>query len=590
MQTDWRRILTYIRPYRSRVILGTCFTLLLSLSNLPLPLIMQYLIDDVIRAGQWAQLNFVLIMILSLHVIRGLFSFFQTYTITYLGQRLVLDIRHQLFDHLQKLSLSYYDKKQTGKIMSRVMDDVTNIQSMLSSQFITAFTDFVTLFVVIGLLFYKNWALALMSISVVPFYIANRQYFKPRIRLMSQGIRASWDRIFGSVQETMSAVYVVKAFAQEERETKDFEMSTWENTDLNLERASVSIKFSAIAGSISGLGTALVLWYGGYSVIQLEMSTGELIAFYGLVGFLYGPAVRLATLSANIQESLVSVDRVFEILNTKPDVEDEGEIRLPRIKGHVELRNICFGYSPDQFVLDSINLDIEPGMTVAFVGHTGCGKTTLVNIIPRFYDPILGTILIDDYDSRDVTIESLRAQIGIVLQESVLFDASIRNNIRYGKMDASDEEVEQAAQVANIHDYITSLPDGYETRLGEEGTTLSGGQKQRIAIARAIVADPRILIMDEATSALDSQSESLIQEALKNVRKNRTSFVIAHRLSTILDADLIVVMDHGKIIETGTHESLMHLNGLYALLYEEQFKKTSHGNGHAETVLQDSDA
>ena len=578
MQSDWRRLLAYIRPYRSRVIFGTCFTLLLSLSNLPLPLIMQYFIDEVLIAEQWAQLNLILMMILGLHVVRGLFSFLQTYTITYLGQRLVLDLRHLLFDHLQKLSLSYYDKKQTGKIMSRVMDDVTSIQSMLSSQVIRAFTDFVTLFVVIGLLFYKNWALALMSISVVPFYIANRQYFKPKIRLISREIRESWDHIFGSVQETMAGVYVVKAFSQEERETHEFEVSTWDNTELSMGRQFMAVRFSAIAGIISGLGTSLVLWYGGYTAVQGTMTIGELMAFYGLVGFLYGPAVRLATLSANIQASLVSVERVFEILDTKPDVEDGGISRLPRIKGHVEFRDVCFGYNPDQFVLDSINLDVKPGMTVALVGHTGCGKTTLVNIIPRFYDPILGSVFIDDYDTRDVRIESLREQIGIVLQESVLFDETIRKNIAYGKMDASDGEVEHAAQVANIHDYIISLPDGYGTRLGDEGMILSGGQKQRIAIARAIVADPRILIMDEATSALDSESESLIQEALKNVRKNRTSFVIAHRFSTILDADLIVVMDQGKIIETGTHENLLQRKGLYAILYEEQFKKSLNGS------------
>lgn len=590
MQSDWRRLLAYIRPYRSRVIFGTCFTLLLSLSNLPLPLIMQYFIDEVLIAGQWAQLNLILMMILGLHVVRGLFSFFQTYTITLLGQRLVLDLRHFLFDHLQKLSLSYYDKKQTGKIMSRVMDDVTSIQSMLSRQVIRAFTDFVTLFVVIGLLFHKNWALALMSISVVPFYIANRQYFKPKIRSISRDIRESWDHIFGSVQETMAGVYVVKAFSQEERETHEFELSTWDNTELSMGRQFMAVKFSAIAGIISGLGTSLVLWYGGYAAVQGTMTIGELMAFYGLVGFLYNPAVRLATLSANIQESLVSVERVFEILDTKPDVEDDGISRLPRIKGHVEFRDVCFGYSPDQFVLDTINLDVKPGMTVALVGHTGCGKTTLVNIIPRFYDPILGSVFIDDYDTRDVRIESLREQIGIVLQESVLFDETIRNNIAYGKMDASDGEVEHAAQVANIHDYIISLPDGYDTRLGDEGMILSGGQKQRIAIARAIVADPRILIMDEATSALDSESESLIQEALKNVRKNRTSFVIAHRFSTILDADLIVVMDQGKIIETGTHETLLQRNGLYAILYEEQFKKSLNGSASDKSQVLETNA
>lgn len=573
MDSDWRRILAYIQPYRFRVALGILFTLLLTLSNFPLPLILQYLIDEVIARARWAQLNLVLFLILSLHLIRGIFSFCQTYTISYLGQRIVFDLRRQLFDHLQGLSLSYYDKKQTGKIMSRVMDDVSNIQSMMSNQFIRAFTDFITLGAVIGFLVYKNWELALISISVIPFYVANRHYYRPRIRAISTEIRASWDRIFGTVQETMAGVYVVKAFSQEDRETEAFRQSTWDNMHLSMDQQKISIRFSTIAGSISGLGTALVLGYGGYAVIQGSLTTGELMAFYGLVGFLFGPAARIAELSARFQESLVSVERVFEILDTRSDIEDAGVIVLPRIQGRVTFRDVCFGYSPDTFVLDDINLDIDPGMTVALVGHTGCGKTTLVNLIPRFYDPVIGAVLIDDYDIRDVTVASLRAQIGIVLQESTLFDETIRNNIRYGKLDATDREIEHAAKVANIHDYIVSLPDGYDTQLGDEGVTLSGGQQQRIAIARAVVADPRILIMDEATSSLDSESEALIQEALRNVMEGRTSFVIAHRLSTILDADLIVAMDHGKIIEMGTHEELLRQGGLYALLYEEQFKK-----------------
>ena len=575
MDSDWRRVFAYLKPYRFRVSLGILFTFLLTLGNLPLPLIMQYFIDEVIAQARWEQLNLILLLILGLHLFRGLFSYFQTYTITLLGQRLVFDLRRQLFDHLQKLSLSYYDKKQTGKIMSRVMDDVNGIQSLLSSRFIQALTDFITLFAVLGLLFYKNWALTLVSISVVPFYVVNRQYFRKRIRNISRQMRESWDRIFGAVQETVAGVFVVKAFAQEERETESFRESTWDNMGLAMNQQRMMIRFSTIAGTISGVGTALVLWYGGYEVIHDRLTTGGLMAFYGLVGFLYGPAVRIADLSARIQESLVSIERVFEILDTKPDVEDDGTRLLPRIEGRVTFRDMCFGYSPDNFVLDSINLDIDPGMTVALVGHTGCGKTTIVNLIPRFYDPVLGAVLIDDYDIRDVTVESLRAQIGIVLQESVLFDETIRNNIRYGKLDATDDEIVEAAKIANIHDYILSLPDGYDARLGDDGLTLSGGQKQRIAIARAIVSDPRILIMDEATSALDSESEALIQDALRKILKNRTSFVIAHRLSTILDADLIVAMDHGKIIETGTHNELLRREGLYAMLYEQQYKKKS---------------
>ncbi|MBI4552244.1 MAG: ABC transporter ATP-binding protein, partial [Candidatus Latescibacteria bacterium] len=473
MRSNLLRTFAYLRPYRFRVALGVGLTLLMTLSNFPGPLIVQYFIDEVVGKARWEQLYLVLILIIGRHFIRGVLSYFLTYTISYLGQRIIFDLRRAVFDHLQKLSLSFYDKKQTGKIMTRVIDDVSTVQSMISGQFITAFTDVITLGVVVGMLFYKNWTLALISVTVIPFYLANYRYFRTRLRAVSRRIRESWDRVFAGVQETIAGVFVVKTFAQEEREAETFRAGTWDTMHLSMEQNRTSIVFSAVAASISGLGTALVLWYGGFEVIRGNLTTGQLMAFYWFLGFLYDPAVRLTELNSTLQQSIVSIDRVFEVLDTKPDVEDEGTLVLPKIEGRVTFRNVCFGYSPDVFVLDRINVEVEPGMMVALVGHTGCGKTTLVNLIPRFYDPVIGTVLIDDYDIREVTLDSLRAQIGIVLQESILFDETIRNNIRYGKLDATDDEIHAAATIANIHDYIVSLPDGYATKIGDEGMTLS---------------------------------------------------------------------------------------------------------------------
>ncbi|MCD6166139.1 hypothetical protein B5M50_02550 [candidate division KSB1 bacterium 4484_219] len=573
--SKFKRLSIYIKPYWSKMALAMGTTLLLTLTNIPVPLLVKYLVDDVLAKGNWAGLNIVFFGIVLVFLVKGGLSFLLTYLITFLGQRLVLDLRRQIYRHLQRLSLSFYDRERTGKIISRIIDDVDLVQTLISNYIITIFTDVVTLGVILFIIFRMNWQLSLVCLSVLPFYVINYRMFIQKIKSASQRTREKMDEILGNLGEKLTGVSVIKAFGKEEHEIRLFQEQNLERFGLRMRQGVLNIYLSSTAGLISGLGTALALSFGGYQVFQGALTVGGLMAFYSYIGFLYNPAVRLSEVNSMIQQGVVSLNRIFEILDTMPDVEDKASVILPRIKGRVQFKNVYFGYSPDQFILKNINLDVHPGQLIALVGHTGSGKTTIVNLIPRFYDPILGSVLVDGYDIRKVQLNSLRQQIGIVLQESVLFDGTIADNIRYGKLTATQEEIEKAAKTANIHDFIVSLPEGYQTKVGKDGLKLSVGEKQRIAIARAVIADPAILIMDEATSSLDSESEAQIQEALQRIMKERTSFVIAHRLSTIIEADLIVVMDNGEIVEMGTHSELLAKGGLYSKYYEEQFKVTT---------------
>ncbi|MCC6442646.1 MAG: ABC transporter ATP-binding protein [Armatimonadetes bacterium] len=570
---DFTRFLGMLRPYRWRIIQALLCMLASSLLSLPMPMIMRYLIDEVIGKTQWGRLNIVFFLIVGLYILSGIVSFLLTMIITYLGQRVIFDIRSRLYKHLQKLSLSYFEKRQTGKIISRVINDVNVIQALITSGFITTVSDIVTLVIVLFILFYQDWMLAALALSVFPIYIFNFKFFIARIRGLSWQIREKMDIIFGDLQEKLSGIQVVKTYAREKAEIRQFVGETRDSLDLNVRQGVLGTELWTIAEFIGAVGTALVLWFGGRQVIQGHLTTGQLIAFYSYVGYLYGPTLRLIQINDTIQRTLAAIHRIFETLDTPPDIADKpGAVDMPPIQGRVRFENLVFGYNPDRMVLHNINLEAEPGMIVAFVGQSGSGKTTMINLIPRHYDPVEGRVTIDGFDLRDVRLSSLRRQIGVVIQETILFNTTIMENIRYGKLDASDEEVHEAARAANIHHVIEQFPLGYETKLGEEGVKLSGGERQRLAIARALLAQPRILILDEATSALDSETEAQIQEALDRLMQGRTSFVIAHRLSTIINADKIVVMEKGNILEAGNHQELLALGGTYAGLYNQQFK------------------
>jgi len=570
---DFTRFLGMLRPYRWRILQALLCMLTASLLSLPMPMIMRYFIDEVIGKTQWSKLTIVFILIIGLYLVSGVISFLLTMIITYLGQRVMFDFRCHLFKHLQKLSLGYFEKHQTGKIISRVINDVNIIQALITSGFITTVSDIVTLVIVLFILFFQDWKLALLALSVFPIYILNFEFFIGKIRRLSWQIREKMDIIFGDLQEKLSGIQVVKTYAREKAEIRQFVGETRESLDLNVQQGILGTELWTIAEFIGAVGTALVLWFGGRQVIQGHLSVGQLMAFYSYIGYLYGPTLRLIQINDTIQRTLAAIHRIFETLDTQPDIQDKPRaVPMPPIQGHVRFENVTFGYNPDRMVLHDIHLEARPGMIVALVGQSGSGKTTMINLITRNYDPVQGRITIDGLDLRDVRLSTLRRQIGVVIQETILFNTTIMENIRYGKLDATDEEIYEAARAANIHHVIEQFPLGYETRLGEEGVKLSAGERQRVAIARALLAQPRILILDEATSALDSETEAQIQEALDRLMKGRTSFVIAHRLSTIVNAHKIVVMEKGRILEMGSHQELLELGGTYANLYNQQFK------------------
>ena len=523
-----------------------------------------------------------LITIVTFFAVVSILRYLQTYSMTWVSQRILFDLRNHVFSHLQSLSMRFYDLKGTGQILSRVREDVAALRSLVTTTSIDIITDMVTVIVMLVFMFSWHWKLTLLSLAVMPLIIGNYFFFIHRLRPIWRQWRDKWADISTGLFEAVAGAKVVKAFGRERHhELKLFrDMRTTFEWEIKVTRDRTAMQ--RIAMFLRTLGGGVVLSYGGYLVVQGDFTLGSMIAFIAFLQRLQQPIMSLININATIQEAMVSTERVFGLLDSEPTVEEtQDAIALPEIRGHVKFDNVQFSYEPETPVLHDINLEAQPGMMIALVGPSGCGKTTVANLIARFYDPTSGSIRIDGYDLRDVTIKSIRSQMGIVLQENFLFDGSVAENIRFGRPNATDEEIVGAALAANAHQFIVEqLPEGYETKVGERGIRLSGGQKQRLSIARTILRDPRILILDEATSSLDTQSEEQIQQALDRLMKSRTSFVIAHRLSTVLKADMIVVMEEGRIVETGTHEQLMETEGMYAGMYNKQFKIESE-NGDA---------
>jgi subfamily B ATP-binding cassette protein MsbA len=412
-------------------------------------------------------------------------------------------------------------------------------------------------------------------VCVLPIYVVNFMMFQKPIRRAAEEARDQYGEVYGILSESVSGIRVVKAFAREQHEAMRFVQELRNGVNLQIRLARLRTMLGVISGLLTGLAATAVLYFGGMKMVNSgTMSLGDLMAFNQWLGMLYGPVIALVTVNDTLNWVLASIEHIFETLDTVPDLEDAKDpARLTELKGYVELENVWFAYEPGEWVLEDISLTAEPGKVVAFVGPSGSGKTTIVHLIPRFYDPTEGRVLIDGVELPTISSQFLRRNIGMVLQENFLFSGTLRDNIRYGRPEATDEEVVRAAMAANSHDFIMEFPDGYETVVGERGTRLSGGQRQRIAIARALLRDPRILILDEATAELDSESEALIQEALERLMKDRTTFIIAHRLSTVMNADQIIVLDQGRVVERGTHAELATAGGLYAKLCEVQFKR-----------------
>ncbi len=524
-----------------------------------------------------AELNMILFGIFLLFFFRAFFQYGEKYLIAYVSKISVRDIRDDLYQHLQSLSLDYYAQHNTGKIMSRATNDVGQIESSIASGAVRIFSYSFTLLAGIIKLFYDNWRLALISFIVIPFIAYVINYFNKRIRKVSKRVQEEIADVSDILQETLSGIRVVKCFGREEYEAERFAKQNHANFRANMKNQQLKATLSPITEFLASMSFIIVLRYGAFEVAQGQMTTGELIGFFALLMYIVNPLKSITKLSGTIQRALAAAERIFSVMDIAPNVVDkEGAVKLEEIKEGIEFKNLSFSYQDeDELALDNINFKVDIGEMVAFVGPSGAGKSTLANLIPRFYELNQGQIKIDGVDIRDIKIASLRDKIGIVPQENILFSGSIADNIRYGRLDANQEEIVEAAKAANAHEFILEFPKGYQTNLGERGKGLSGGQKQRIAIARAILKDPKILILDEATSALDTESEALVQEALERLMENRTSFVIAHRLSTIVDADKILVLKNGKIIEQGAHQELLSQDGLYSYLYQVQFNRDS---------------
>ena len=570
---NYKRLLMYIRPYLKRLFVAILFIVLAASANLYLPWIIKDMVDDVLAAKNMMMLNFIAVSIVVVFVFRGVFYYGQSYLVSYIGQRVVIDIREVLFRKFQRLPIAYFDKHQTGETMSYLTNDVNAMQNALVDNLIEAVTESAILVGSLIMMVYLDWKLSLLTLVVIPLVGQAMKIFGRKIKITAKVIQERLADITSLLQESISSIRVVKSFVREDYEIKRF----CKENDLNFQAAMKNIQLTSMLTPtvelLAAIAVTFIVWFGGYEVVNGEITAGALIAFLTYAVNLANPVKRLSRVYGNIQKAMAAVDRVFDVIDLKETVTNkEGASDLPEVKGAVTVNNVTFSYSPDKPpALKNLSLTAKPGEMIAFVGPSGAGKSTVANLIPRFYDVNEGAILIDGHDIRDVTLESLREQIGIVPQETLLFSSTVRENIRYGRLDATDEEVEAAAKAANADVFIKELQEGYDTLIGERGLNLSGGQRQRIAIARAILKNPRILILDEATSALDTESEKIVQAALDKLMVGRTSFVIAHRLSTIFHADHIYVIDNGEIAEHGTHEELLKLGGLYYSLYQIQF-------------------
>jgi ABC-type multidrug transport system fused ATPase/permease subunit len=565
------RILSYARPYRRQLSLILLCMILSTVLSLPQPIVLKLLIDDVLVTGNLPMLNLLLGGLLGLYILQNVVSFAQRYLSSIVGQRLLIDIRQQIYAHLQRLSPKFYNNAQTGDLLSRTLYDANSLQALASTMLIDLLTNVATLLVISGIIFYMDWRLALVSCATVPAFASVILVFNKRIRRASIVARQETAQVNAHLQENLSGIRLIQAFAREAYEKQRFLGQLRKLARASIHSDIVNWQAGVIGGVIVFIGPLIVLWFGGVQVIRGALTVGSLIAFYSYLGKLYSPTNTLVQMTLGLQGLLAGIDRAFALLDTPIDVEERPDARtLPSVQGLVELKNVSFQHADNGFALQNLSFVAEPGTCIAIVGPSGAGKSTLVNLLCRFYDPLQGSITLDGYDLRDLKLDFLRQQIGVVSQDTFLFNASLQDNIGYGRADATEEEIVEAARMAEIHDFIAGLPQGYDTVVGERGVKLSGGQKQRIAIARAILRDPKILILDEATSSLDANVEASIQAALEPLMASRTTFIVAHRLSTVRNADHILVLDEGRIVDRGTHWELLQLDGLYQELYARQ--------------------
>jgi ATP-binding cassette, subfamily B, putative efflux pump len=573
-----KRYLQFVKPYKWKIALTIGIGIIKFGIPLLMPLLLKYVVDDIIGADltqdEKLQQLFTLmgIAFFIFLILRPPVEYIRQYLAQWTGSKILYDIRDRLFDHIQRLSLRFYSQTKTGEVIARVIHDVEQTKTFVITGLMNIWLDMVTILIAIVIMLTMNVPLTIVAILLFPFYGFSVKYFYSRLRKLTRDRSQALAEVQGHLHERVQGVPVIRSFALEDYEQRQFEKQNDKYLDRALNHTSWNAKAYAVTNTITDLAPLLVIAFAGYQVITTNLSIGTMVAFVGYMDRVYSPLRRLVNSATLLTQSIASMDRVFEFLDEKYDITDKPNAKeLKRVDGNVEFKNVSFQYADDEAkVLKDVSLRIKKGETVAFVGMSGGGKSTMISLIPRFYDVTEGSILLDGEDIRNVQARSLRDQIGMVLQDNILFSESVASNIRMGNPNATDEDVIAAAKAANAHDFIMEFPKGYDTLVGERGVKLSGGQKQRVAIARVFLKNPSILILDEATSALDLESEHLIQEALEKLAHDRTTFIVAHRLATITHADRIVLIENGEIKEMGTHEELMRRKGGYYDLFQVQ--------------------
>jgi len=564
----FKRFLPFVQPYLSRMLLAGLLVMGVAAINLALLRLAGMLWDIITVQHDGVRMTELIGVFLGLVILQGLCAMGHSYLTAWVSQRIVADFRRYLFRHLQTLDIGFFARRRTGELLSRLMSDVTVIQSVVTETPIDSAKQLVTLVGGIAFLLTMNWRLCLLILIVLPVLVLVAKIFGRKLKALSTSLQDHTAALSTLAEEVISGIRIVKSFVQTTREDARFSSQVDRTLELTMRRAGIMALFIPVISLLTFSAAAAVMWYGGRQVIEGTVTPGDLFAFVLFAGILIGPFSSAARVFAQVKEAQGAMQRVFEILDVRPDIHDQpGATVLSAVAGHVRFEGVGFAYDARTPVLSHLSFEAKPGELVAIVGPTGAGKTTVINLLHRFYDPTDGRITVDGQDVRQVSVESWYRQLALVPQETILFGGTILDNIRYGNPDADDAAVREASRAAHAHDFIMNCPDGYETVVGEKGVNLSGGQRQRIAIARAILKNPRILLLDEATSSLDTESERLVQEALERLMKGRTTFVVAHRLSTIQRADRILVLDKGRLVEDGTHDQLMERRGLYHYLY-----------------------
>lgn len=568
-----RRLLEYItRQRRQSTILVGAIVASTIISLLP-PYLSSIAIDNYIVEMDPRGLMLISIAFIVVYILHFITQYGQRYLINWLGSKLEYDIRLDIFTHLQRLNLDYYAHKEVGSVVSRATNDVDKITELITSGVASVIADLLTLTGIIGIMLWMNWWLSLITFTIIPLILLFLYFWGRRVRRVYRETRKTIASVSAQMEESVSGIKEIQSYSREGETKREFQQVNRSNMQANVQAGQVMSAFWPAVQIFSAIGNFLVLWFGGVAVMKGDLSVGILFGFMSYLSRFFWPIQDLAGFWNNVQSALAAAERVFGIIDTPASIKDkDGTIELPRIRGKISYENLTFSYEEGVPVLKDINVNIEPNTTVALVGPTGVGKTTMINLLYRFYDPVKGKVTVDGYDIRNVKISSLREQMAIVLQDNFLFSDTVKENIRYGRLDATDEEIIEVSKAVGAHEFIEKLPEGYETDVRERGGRLSVGQRQLLSLARALLADPRILIMDEATSSIDAYTELIIQEAMEKVMENRTSIIIAHRLSTVRNSDKIIVLKEGKIEETGTHNELISIGGVYKQLYDMQFQ------------------